>query len=1022
MMRKILILLTISYSLYGENIKNFPGFWVSPYYNEQYLTFKYLPQIKIHINAPAIEDYDPEKPISLVLFALPNGNTIEQTVGKEMGGDTDWHYDIQHIGAQTRFLRNMDTGCNIITVYLETEQKSWPAWKIATIGYEKIIKECVEHLQQAFTHDVKVILTGHSGGGRFVFSYMDAFTDIPEYVSRICFLDSDYGYDDHYGAKLKNWLNASATHCLSVIAYNDSVALYNGQPVVSATGGTWYRSKMMKNYLDDFYPFTTDENEEIINHRALDGRISIILKKNPDRAILHTVQVERNGFIHTMLTGSEWENKGYTYYGDPVYDEYIQEEELPQPRAMIPLRSQGSQTGSEFMNKIKNMAFLEREEAIYHEFIKGNLPDFLRQRTLLEDNFADGNGIQHSVQYKVMPDYLAVGCDTNFCRIPMGPVTAQRIADFYGMSMPTSKLVDNIYQKAMIKLAPVTYAPVGNENEKVEKFILHNEAISQQFIDAQGILGQLTGGIKKDVIISNKLSDTSRDHHVVIYGWHKPDGTPIQPIYNGHINSYVDYSHGIRLFETQIMVDGEAKSIHQILRDPVMYKILSNEAGIMTRTSYISDSNLPDKPQSFGVESMGESSLKVRVKADSSVDRYHLYTSHYGSSFDPVAIFTNHEYLIEGLERDEILFLRLRAENSAGLSDYSEVLAAIPSGEAKPRALVVNGYDRSQTGNTYDFIRQHGMAMEKSGAVFDAATNEAVLDGLFSMEDYFMLDYILGDESTVDETFSGSEQLLIKNYLQQGGNLLVSGSEIAWDLDYKGSSGDQSFFYNFLKAKYSADAPGGQAGLHYTAAGVEKSIFEGLENIDFSNDNLDIRWADALTTANGSQVILHYTGVTSHKNAAVSFEGLFSNGTTPGKLVYIGFPFEMIKLTSIRNEMMARILGFFVTPTSGAHQDDVQSPQKFSLSQNYPNPFNPTTTIDYQLPQSCDVTINIYDLDGKIVRSLVHTRQSASNYQIHWDGKNIHGESVASGMYLYRLIAKSSERTYSASKKMLLLQ
>ena len=87
---------------------------------------------------------------------------------------------------------------------------------------------------------------------------------------------------------------------------------------------------MMKNYLDNFYEFTTEEDAEIINYRALDGRISIIMKKNPKREILHTVQVERNGFIHTILTGTPKENSGYKYYGDRVYKELIQPEELQQ--------------------------------------------------------------------------------------------------------------------------------------------------------------------------------------------------------------------------------------------------------------------------------------------------------------------------------------------------------------------------------------------------------------------------------------------------------------------------------------------------------------------------------------------------------------------------------------------------------------------------------------------------------------------------------------------------------------------
>ena len=92
----------------------------------------------------------------------------------------------------------------------------------------------------------------------------------------------------------------------------------------------------------------------------------------------------------------------------------------------------------------------------------------------------------------------------------------------------------------------------------------------------------------------------------------------------------------------------------------------------------------------------------------------------------------------------------------------------------------------------------------------------------------------MGEESTVDETFSYSEQSLIKTFLQQGGRLIVSGAEIAWDLDYKGSATDKDFYYNFLKAKYRYDAPGNQSGIYYSAAGSpDSSDFGDLNTFNF---------------------------------------------------------------------------------------------------------------------------------------------------------------------------------------------
>ncbi|RYY00812.1 MAG: hypothetical protein EOO53_21270, partial [Gammaproteobacteria bacterium] len=94
-----------------------------------------------------------------------------------------------------------------------------------------------------------VYLNGHSGGGRFIFSYLDGVQQIPTYVKNISFLDSNYGYDSTYKTKLVNWLQQTPDAHLNVFAYNDSVALLDGKRFVSDTGGTWYRSHLMLRQL-----------------------------------------------------------------------------------------------------------------------------------------------------------------------------------------------------------------------------------------------------------------------------------------------------------------------------------------------------------------------------------------------------------------------------------------------------------------------------------------------------------------------------------------------------------------------------------------------------------------------------------------------------------------------------------------------------------------------------------------------------------------------------------------------------
>ncbi len=579
-----------------------PRFSDSPYFDEQVLTFTFSPEVRIQINAPSVSSFDKSKSTEIIFYALPNGNTIEQTVGKILKSGDNWHFDIQHIGAQTRFIRQHETSYNVVTVYLETSQLSWPSWRSKYSNNAVLVKNIVDSVKSIFkNYNPFIVLSGHSGGGGFTFSYLNSVSEIPNEIKRISFLDSDYNYDDSYGAKILNWLNYSSDHCLSVVAYNDSVALYNGKPIVSPTGGTWYRSKMMQKYLSNYFTFTSVEDSNFIKYTALNGRIKIILKQNPSRAILHTVQVELNGFIQGIFAGTPLEGQDYVYYGSRAYSSLIQSE-LPTLKSLtIPPRPSDAISGSAFMKKVWNMNFDQREAEIYNEVSKDNIPDFLRNLIQIKSTFQDASGKSHNVYYQAMPDYLAIGSNDDYCRIPTGPITAQKLANLFGANLTTSKLTDNIYLNSTCKLAPVTY-PWSDTSTMVIRFQQHSSAIDSERVAANGTLGELTGGLKKDVVISNKIIE--KPNNVVIYGWHKLDGTPIQPLYNGHINSYLDYSHGIRFINNEVLVDSVIMTVQQILKDPILYKLLSNENGPMTQPSYIKPTEIDNSgsqilPQKF---------------------------------------------------------------------------------------------------------------------------------------------------------------------------------------------------------------------------------------------------------------------------------------------------------------------------------------------------------------------------------------------------------------------------------------
>jgi len=114
-----------------------------------------------------------------------------------------------------------------------------------------------------------------------------------------------------------------------------------------------------------------------------------------------------------------------------------------------------------------------------------------------------------------------------------------------------------------------------------------------------------------------------------------------------------------------------------------------------------------------------------------------------------------------------------------------------------------------------------------------------------------------------------------------------------------------------------------------------------------------------------------------------------------------------------------REITFSSLPTSIREQELVQNVlSSFALHQNYPNPFNPTTTIQYDIPQSGEVTIAIYDIQGRLVRSLGSVNQQAGTHTVVWDARNDRGVIVSSGNYFCRVDFNHSVLV----KKLLLLK
>lgn len=266
----------------------------------------------------------------------------------------------------------------------------------------------------------------------------------------------------------------------------------------------------------------------------------------------------------------------------------------------FPSRKPDAITGSQFIKVIEGFksGSPKRNELIINELKNGNIPSFNRKFipiTINENN--------NRLVYFVSPDYVCIGSDSDYIRISCDGPTSQTIANMFDCILPTKKMVDEIYSQAKIKAIPAPMsggATVSGKKYTGKEFINqkmqhadsleeHNRMIERQLSRLKHNPGDLVAGIKKDVVIGNKLN--SKPDRVNIYGWHLK-GNPIQPESTFHEASYYDYSHAVRLIYNQCELNGKIVNIKDILKDQSLFSLISHEK--LVSTSY----NLKPKEES----------------------------------------------------------------------------------------------------------------------------------------------------------------------------------------------------------------------------------------------------------------------------------------------------------------------------------------------------------------------------------------------------------------------------------------
>ena len=429
----------------------------------------------------------------------------------------------------------------------------------------------------------------------------------------------------------------------------------------------------------------------------------------------------------------------------------------------------------------------------------------------------------------------------------------------------------------------------------------------------------------------------------------------------------------------------------------------------------------PLKPAALRVQNIGNNDVKIAVQPASGATSYNIYRSIDGTQFNKVTTYPGATNVLGTLSPDTIYYFKVSAVNGNGESNQTEVLGVLPNEQPAP-VLVVNGFDRtSGTNNTMDFIRQFAPAIVNAGFSFDACANEAVQEGYVSLSDYAAVIWISGEEGTADESFSDAEQTIIANYLESGGRMFISGSEIGYDLVEKGSTSDKLFYETYLKAVYVRDRVA-----TYSVSPQSGGIFDGIGQFSFDNGThgtYNVDFPDGINPQPDAQLALSYSGFTPsvYGGAGIQYVGTFGNGVIPGRLVYLAFPFETIYPAAMRNAVMDKVLDFLMNGAVGVSpQESENLPGTIELAQNYPNPFNPSTTIRFSLNNSGAqfVQLKIFNIFGEEVKTLVAKEMPSGTYDVVWDGTNNQQQAVASGIYLYQLTTGKQRIT----RKMTLLK
>lgn len=323
------------------------------------------------------------------------------------------------------------------------------------------------------------------------------------------------------------------------------------------------------------------------------------------------------------------------------------------------------------------------------------------------------------------------------------------------------------------------------------------------------------------------------------------------------------------------------------------------------------------------------------------------------------------------------------------------------------KVLIVDGFYKSAGSYmkaSHSFVTNYFRALRDNGNLqISSASNERIHDGTISLNQYDVVVWFIGDESSAGVVFSTAEKNAIKSYLDNGGKLLFSGSEAAYNLGRTASAAvDMNFMNNYLKSNYVHDG----AVTFTPATGIAGTPFEGLTmpfGITYIED-----YPDAIKGINGAIDILKYNS-TVERVAGIAYKGTFGSGTREGAIIYLGFTLETARDTTI-SSFMQRGLEYFgvggVLPVTGLELTVKLSGNNVAVTWSTLTEIN---TKEFQVQKSSD----------GVTFKTIATKAATGNSNT---GKtyNINDPLASSGNYYYRVksVDMDGKETYSDIKNL----